>query len=312
MKKARIILAVIFVLSLIGGWRYWSIQRKQEDTTDPVLSASPDVIEMSIDATDEELLEGVSAYDDQDGDVSDSIIIESVSKITDGATEEFEITYVAFDSSGNVGRLTRSLIYTDYSHPHFEISRQLRFAQNSTWSLLDYIVATDCLDGNLSPFVTIEGSEDIQSDSPTGTYKCTLSVTNSVGDTAQVPIQVEIYEDSEEEQLYRPSITLSTYLTYIELGAGFDPENYLYRLTDGIEYQIDFGEMIENETADGIEWVTEKEADGENGDWINVSEITITSEVDTSTEGTYFVLYTYTSERTGYDCRARLIVVVED
>lgn len=312
MKIARIILTVICVLCLVGGGRYWQIRITTEDTTGPVLSASPNEIEMSIEATDAELLEGVSAYDDQDGDVSESILIESIDKIADGDTDEFEITYVAFDSSGNVGRLTRSLIYTDYSHPHFEISEQLRFAQNSTWSLLDYIVATDCLDGDISPFVTIEGSEDIQSDSPTGTYKCTLSVTNSVGDTAQVPIQVEIYENSDEEQSYRPSIALTTYLTYVKLGDSFNPEDYLYRLTDGTEYQIDPGDMVEIETGGGTEWVTEKEANGENGDWINVSEITITSSVDTSIADSYTVLYTYTSERTGYDCKARLIVVVEE
>ncbi len=311
MKRARIILAILCVCALLGGWRYWQVKQAGVDTEGPVLSADEDEIEVSIKATDEELAEGVSAWDDLDGDVSDNIIIENIEMTSDDDTEEFEITYVAFDSAGNVGRLTRKLIYTDYRQTHFELTSQLRFAENSTWSLFDYVQADDCIDGDLSPFITIEGSEDVQSDSSAGTYKCTLSVTNSVGDTTELPIQVEIYEDNYEEQTFRPEVVLNNYLTYVEKDGRFNPEDYIDHVSDNGTYMIDYGEMIETYEKGEYVMVTEKEYNEEAGNWVNISEIGISSDVDTSVSGVYSVVYTYTSESTGYDCSTRLIVVVE-
>ena len=44
---------------------------------------------------------------------------------------------------------------------------------------------------------------------------------------------------------------------------------------------------------------------------ISMDNIEITSKVDTEKAGVYTVNYHYTSEETGYDCNANLIVVVE-
>ncbi|MCD7764932.1 MAG: hypothetical protein LUH53_00220 [Lachnospiraceae bacterium] len=311
MKRARIILIILCVCALLGGWRYWKVKQANVDTEGPVLSADEDEIEVPIKATDAELTEGVTAWDETDGDVSDNIIIETIEMTSEDDSEEFEITYVAFDAAGNVGRLTRTLVYTDYRQTHFELTGELRLAQNGSWSLFDYVQADDCIDGDLSPFITIDGSEDVQSDSSTGTYKCTLSVTNSVGDTTELPIQVEIYEDTYEEQTFRPSIVLSNYLTYVEKDGRFNPEDYIDHVADGGTYMIDYGEMIETEKNGETVLVTEKEYNEEAGNWVNITEIGISSNVDTSVTGVYSVLYTYTSESTGYDCSTRLIVVVE-
>lgn len=53
---------------------------------------------------EEELLEGVSAYDDVDGDVSGSILIEKISQTADG---NVIVTYVALDSADNVAKKSR-------------------------------------------------------------------------------------------------------------------------------------------------------------------------------------------------------------
>ena len=44
---------------------------------------------------------------------------------------------------------------------------------------------------------------------------------------------------------------------------------------------------------------------------LSMENIEITSKVDTEKAGVYTVNYHYTSEETGYDCNANLIVVVE-
>ena len=53
--------------------------------------------------TDEELLKGVSAVDDRDGDVSDTLQVEKVNELAEGAV----VTYVAMDSRYNVTKEER-------------------------------------------------------------------------------------------------------------------------------------------------------------------------------------------------------------
>lgn len=53
---------------------------------------------------EDELLEGVSAADDVDGDVTDSVLIEKISETADG---NVIVTYVALDSSNNVAKRSR-------------------------------------------------------------------------------------------------------------------------------------------------------------------------------------------------------------
>ena len=52
--------------------------REESHDEPPVISCSTDKIEASINVTDEELLQGVTAYDSEDGDVTSSIVIESI------------------------------------------------------------------------------------------------------------------------------------------------------------------------------------------------------------------------------------------
>ena len=46
---------------------------KRQDHKGPVLSARSESITVGLDASDQEILEGIAAFDDKDGDVSDSI-----------------------------------------------------------------------------------------------------------------------------------------------------------------------------------------------------------------------------------------------
>ena len=300
MKKARIILGILCAVIMVGGGLYIRNVQKNKDVEGPVLQAETDDITVSIKASDQKLIQGVSAVDDVDGDVSDTILIEDVEKKENGAPNEFLITYAAFDQANNTGTLTRTLYYTDYEQPHFILEQPLRFPENKKVSLLSYFQVEDCIDGDISVFVTMEGSKEILKEEPQkGYYDVTLKVTNSVGDTAELPIQVEIYEDSYEEQTMRPKVALNQYIVYLKQGQEFDPNSYLDYVQDGGMMQIDFGTEEENE---GVPTSSPK---------IDISRIRIESAVDISTKGVYSVVYSYTSEKTGYDCNTRLIVVVE-
>lgn len=311
MKIARIILALLCLLCLGGGVYYVRESGKDVDTEGPKLEAASDTLEVSIEDPEETLLKDVAAEDDRDGNVSDSIIIEEITKKPEGAFNEFEITYVAFDSANNSGKLTRNLVYTDYRKPHFALSQELRFPSNQAVSLLDYVKADDCIDGDITPFITVEGADELQGEPAAGIYDCTLEVTNSVGDTAQLPLQVEIYEDNYEERAFRPYVVLTDYLIYHPAGQELNLTTLIAHVEDQGYNKIDYGPMVtEYERGEAVQ-VTEQIANGSKEKWANISQISVNSNVDINQAGVYTVVYTYTSLETGYEGSTRLTVVVE-
>lgn len=312
MKKARIILGILCVVSLAGTGYYIQKSRENIDTEGPKLEAASDSLEVSIKADEKELLKDVVAEDDRDKDVSDSIMIENITKKPDGEENEFEISYVAFDRSNNSGTLKRDLIYTDYTKPHFALSEELRFPENQSVSLLDYVTASDSIDGDVSPFITVEGAEALQNEPASGIYDCTVTVTNSVGDSVNLPLQVEIFEDSYEERTFRPYVVLTDYLIYHKKGEELDLRTLISHVQDQGYCQIDYGAMVTVKNNKGEEeQVTEQVANGSKEKWVNISQIAVNSNVDINTEGIYTVVYSYTSPENGYQGDTRLIVVVE-
>ena len=312
MKKARIILGILCAVCLAGSGYYIQKTRENIDTEGPKLEAASDTLKVSIKDGEEELLKDVVAEDDRDKDVSDSIMIESITKKPDGAENEFEISYVAFDKSNNSGSLKRNLVYTDYRKPHFALSEELRFPENQSVSLLDYVTATDCIDGDVSPFITVEGAEGLQNEPASGIYDCTVTVTNSVGDSVDLPLQVEIFEDSYEEKNFRPYVVLTDYLIYHKKGEELDLTKLISHVEDQGYCQIDYGAMVTVRNNKGEEeQVTEQVANGSKENWVNISQISVNSNVDINTEGIYTVVYSYTSQENGYQGDTQLTVVVE-
>lgn len=310
MKKARILLGLLCLLAIVGGVYYQKQEQAEIDITGPVVKADTKKIKVGINADDAELIRGVSARDEKDGDVSDSIVIESVTKKADGSEKEFFITYAAFDDSSNASKLTRRLIYTDYQKPHFSIKAPLRFPANQPVNLFDSIQAEDCLDGDITPFITLEGDEGLQGEPQKGFYNCTLTATNSVGDTAELPVVVEVFEDGYEDQM-TPQVMLTDYLVYIKKGDAFDPNTYLDYVRDRGHCLIDYGAMVDVYKGGKWQQLTEQIANGSEELWVNISQISITSDVNPEEKGIYSVIYSYTAPETGYGCNTRLIVVVE-
>ena len=165
MKESKIVALALCAASLVGGGAYAFISAYQKDTTPPVLSAEKAEVTASIEATDEELKNGVVAVDKKDGNVSGSVMIDNIKKKEDGSGD-FDITYVGFDHSSNLGKLTRTLHYTDYESPKFELSDALRFPAGKQTNLLSYFSATDCIDGNITPFISIGGDTAVLDKKP--------------------------------------------------------------------------------------------------------------------------------------------------
>lgn len=290
-KLRRIWLAlVILMTAFFGCYRYMEIQKT--DSSGPVISVKGEKIQASIHDTDEFLLQGVTAVDKKDGDVTDSIIVENISRFHGDHLRT--ITYAAFDSDNHISKIQRELSYIDYTRPRFELNGSLRFRAGETVNIEKIVTATDCLDGDLSNKVKIQSDATINN-RVTGFYKIKYEVTNSAGDTVTLPIDIEIYEPYNHEVELR----LEKYLVYYE-GEEIDYIQYLKGIRSGnLEYSF--------------ETDTEEESVITTSDKIPVERITIQSEVDTSTPGVYPVYYYYTEETERYTAEAKevLYVVVE-
>lgn len=287
-------------------WLFWFTKN---DAEGPVITCDEEKYSVSIEATEEELLKGMHAWDEEDLDVTDSLIIENKKIIPD--TKKVIITCAASDSSNNVSKYERTVTYTDYYSPHFQAKQPLRFAVGDESSVINNFTAADCIEGDITSRIKLEkmsGSSNAE-----GIQKYELSVSNNLGDTAVLPISVEFYTDTYEHRLSYPHIYLKEYIHYIKKGKKFLPTNLLKEMEVGesvYHYNKEdkkFYEMNEVVSEDGktTEWKKKKK-----GDQILSTDIKYKSNVDTSKEGVYTVEYSY-QDKNGNFGATQLIVVVE-
>ena len=100
-KKGLFILLGLICIAVVGGSGALFVTR---DKTGPKIIVSEDrKIAYNTDSDKTVLLDGVTAIDEKDGDVSDSLRVESVRNNEDGS---LEVTYSAVDDFNNVTKLT--------------------------------------------------------------------------------------------------------------------------------------------------------------------------------------------------------------
>lgn len=104
MAKKWIAVMLVVCVGLGAGVVY---MREQSDRKGPeIICSDQAVTAYDPDMTDAQLLEGVKATDDKDGDVSDSLTVESVYEVDDS---NVVVTYVAKDSANNITKMKRNL-----------------------------------------------------------------------------------------------------------------------------------------------------------------------------------------------------------
>lgn len=106
MRKVLVALMAVACIAL-GGLFYW--MQQQDDTEAPVIYF-PDAEVVYVEGTDTSvLLEGVTAVDDVDGDVSDTLVVESVIPMQN----QYQATalYYAKDKANNVRKAERIISY---------------------------------------------------------------------------------------------------------------------------------------------------------------------------------------------------------
>lgn len=217
----------------------------------PVLTCDSDLLEISVSGGREAMLTGITATDDQDGDLTGQVLVTGVSQLVGDNTAR--VSYAVFDSDDNMATLTRSVRYTDYRLPRFSLEEPLVYGINEPMELLDRLHAKDTIDGDVTGNIRVSYLEDT-ADSMISNIN--VQVTNSMGDTAWLTLPVVFVEDSSRWV----DISLSAWLVYLEQGSRFNARGYLERATL-------------------------------NGSSIGTDQVSVSGEVDTDTPGTYYVHY---------------------
>lgn len=219
MKKLRIGSIVLLLISTAVFTIFRVYERVNSDHVPPIISYSEEELTVSVNADDSELLKDVKAEDEISGDVSKSLVIESVSGFTEEGVRT--ITYAAIDESGNVSRKERTLRYKDYQKPQFSLSGSLRYPVGRKLNVLDKISAESVLDGDLSRNIKYSLDESVNIQNP-GKYPIEFRVMDSGGNNVYLNTELEVY-DAEAEKI---QVGLNQYLVYLDKNTVFDPNVY--------------------------------------------------------------------------------------
>lgn len=234
-RTLKIIFLVLFVICTLLFVTFFIIEKLNTDDSVPVLTVPADELTLSVNCTEEELLRGVAAYDEKDGDLTSRVIVESVSRFTEPGVSK--VTYAVCDSDNHVTSRTVVLRYSDYTPPRITMSRSLCYGLNDLVNVSSVINAVDVFDGSLRKEIQL-ASPDYQS-STLGIFTINVSVSNSKGDYIEydIPLYVEAREAN------APSIVLEQYLIYIRKGESVDPMQYVKSVTDA--YREDISQTLE-------------------------------------------------------------------
>lgn len=260
-KQAVIIILALLVAINIGSYFYLGTSNRK---VPPKISCPSEILEVSVSELRENpgkvLLAGITASDDQDGDLTNSVTVAGVSKLISKDTAK--VTYMVFDSDNNMASCVRKIRYRDYRRPTFEVTEPLVYASTEEVAMLARLKAIDVLDGDISKNIRVSTLEPTNNSE---IYHVSVQVSNSSGDTSWLTLPVLMLESNPR----RPEIQLSNSLIYLDKGTKFTPSAYLLSL------QVPAMD-------------------------VPLSDVTVDNPVDIGNPGTYYVTYSYsTSDGTG-------------
>ena len=271
MRLMRIVVAVATVITVTVFGYFYIRERFFFDKTYPEIHMDADTIEVRSTATDADLLKGVTAFDEKDGDLTHRLLVESVGQfLTPGYCK---VIYAVCDADNHVVTAQRQVHYTDYTPPRFTMNGPLLFSAYGTLNIVGVVGAEDCLDGDISQNVIIY-SPDYET-GRMGTFSLQATVKNSKGDSAEIVLPMVV----EKQANNAPKIELEEYLIYVRTGQTPDWNKYVGDTTDhtGVDGKL---------------------------------EITVETDFNPRKKGVYSVDY-YGTDAAGFIGHTRLLVVVE-
>ena len=258
MRYLRIFTVIVLVASLaFAGWAHLQYNKGLNDDY-PEFTNTQEILEISTQDGPEGLLQGLTAQDATDGDLTDQILVASVSHFLEPGT--VNVRYVVFDSHHNSASVTRRVHYTDYKSPVFVLDKAPVYTVGKSFDLLSHIQVLDSIDGDISDRIRVVSN--MVNNYAAGVYPVILEVSNSCGDAVQITLWVTYSANAGTAQ-----IQLRQYIVYLEQGDSFDP------------YQ----------------WIVY--AEDREGRPLDREKIQIQGNLDVETPGTYQLMYNYSDSR---------------
>ena len=299
LRRTKVFVILFFLIS-VGVWKGYDIYAGlQTDNSQPVITLASESVTVSVKDGDSAILEGVTAEDAGDGDLTDKIFIESRRNFIEKG--KFNVTYAVADSDNHVARATREVVYSDYISPQFELTEPLEFPKTKSAQedvdIAANLSAHDIIDGDISNKIRISG-EYTMSSHVVGDYPMEFVVMNSLGDTVTLPVTVRI---SDQSSTSLPQIKLKEYLKNVPVGKVVDLDS----MVESIEYR-------------GVSYVRAEDGSYYSEDYnssgeaivIPAGRISYSGEVDFKEPGVYEITYTYTDGEEDITNNTRLYVVV--
>lgn len=299
LRRTKVFVILFFLIS-VGVWKGYDIYAGlQTDNSQPVITLASESVTVSVKDGESAILEGVTAEDAGDGNLTDKIFIESRRNFIEKG--KFNVTYAVADSDNHVARATREVIYSDYVSPQFELTEPLEFPNTKSAQedidIAANLSAHDVIDGDISNKIRISGEYTMNSHT-IGDYPMEFVVMNSMGDTVTLPVTVKIYESSASPL---PKINLKKYLLNVPVGTKVDLDS----MVESIEYR-------------GVTYIKEEDGAFYSGDYnsngeaimIPAGRISYSGQVDFREPGVYEITYTYSDSEEELTNNTRLYLAV--
>ncbi len=205
------------------------------ETVAPELDCPTKVIEGSVSITDEELLKYATAYDEQDGDLTDRIkVIRKTYFIEKNTTI---VTFSVCDSDNNVTSVQRQLVFTDYHSPRLTLNNDLILPGGYKYALERYVTAYDIIDGDLSQYLKLISSEITNTE---GVYPVNIKVSNSMADTAEMTVNAIVTD----KDYFSVKVNLTDYITYHPVNAEIDYQAFIKSIYNSTTVQYDNDDIV--------------------------------------------------------------------
>lgn len=235
MQIRKILMITAAAMILLYGLNRILLYRSFDKSV-PEITFEQNMLQVSVEVTEEELLEGVKATDKKDGDVTETVIIESISKMLEDNVRV--VTYAAFDKDNNVGKAERKIQYTDYKAPRFSLEEPLGSSSltANAGDMLAPLKAMDCVDGDISDQIVITSMDIGGLSAEDASLICEVQVTNSSGDIAslKLPVSVSMSGNSGNKM-----IELKEYLIYTKVGKNVNLKSYIKEDTGDVKVESD-------------------------------------------------------------------------
>ena len=230
MKKFFVFLLVVICLGMGAGVVY---MKSSEDNEGPKITFEEGKdTNYTSDMTEEDLLKGVKAQDDRDGDVTDSLTVETLYPKNDG--KQVSVIFVAKDKNNNVTK------------KEFTMEAQGGSAENPQLGLIDNDGLPE--DGDSTDTTdTTEPAEETDMQDGTEADSTDAESGDSTEGELTPEEQAQKTQEDKIEQLspQDPKMYLTTYYVEVPVGTTLDKLSYVKDIQDDTESTSDLFKKIQ-------------------------------------------------------------------